>query len=146
MLRLRWPKTFRARLTAFVVIGAALVLLAGGGFAALESDSVATYWQGLWWALSLMTTVGFVGDAPTTGGGRIISAVLMLSGFALMSLTTAAIASLFVGEEAEPAEAKERAFERELLAAVNDLSDRLRVIERAVAVDPAGPRRDGRGA
>lgn len=41
-------------------------------------------------------------------GGRIISAVLMVAGFILMALVTAAIASLFVREEEEPGEESTR--------------------------------------
>ena len=88
---------------------------------ALESKTVGNYWEGLWWALSLMTTVGFVGESPETASGRILSAVLMVSGFAMMTLTTAAIASLFVREE-EPAEATERTFERAVMVRLDELA------------------------
>jgi Ion channel len=90
---------WRHRLPVFLLLGVVVLLLAGAGFVALESNVVHTYWEGLWWALSLMTTVGFVGESPETTGGRILSAALMVSGFALLTLTTAAIASLFVREE-----------------------------------------------
>ena len=88
-----WPaRGIRPRLAVFLVVGVLLVLLAGAGFAALESSTVSNYWDGLWWALSLMTTVGFVGETPETTGGRILSSVLMISGFALLTVTTAAVA------------------------------------------------------
>ena len=61
-----------------LVLTPLVVLLAGAGFATLEKGLVSSYWEGLWWALSLMTTVGFVGETPETTGGRIISAALML--------------------------------------------------------------------
>lgn len=69
----RLPRTSRSRLAAFGLVAAVLVLVAGGGFAALESDTVANTWEGLWWALSLMTTVGFVGECrcrPAAGSSR----------------------------------------------------------------------------
>lgn len=112
-----------------LLTGGVLVLLAGGGFAALESRTVSSYWEGVWWALSLMTTVGFVGETPETTGGRLISAVLMLSGFALMTLTTAAVASLFVHEEERPAEASEREFEIAVLAVLERLTARVEAVE-----------------
>ncbi len=89
---------FRRRLVTYLIIAAFIVILAGGGFAAFESRQVSNYWEGLWWALSLMSTVGFIGEAPETVLGRLVSSVLMVSGFALMPLVTAAIASLFVHE------------------------------------------------
>ncbi|MGZ8758768.1 MAG: ion channel, partial [Aeromicrobium sp.] len=72
---------FRRRLANYLVVGAVVVLLAGGGFAAFESRQVSNYWEGVWWALSLMSTVGFVGEAPESLVGRLLSSVLMVSGF-----------------------------------------------------------------
>lgn len=54
----------RRRLVLVVAVGAALVLLSGGAFAAFEDRTVGSYWDGLYWALSLMTTVGFIGGSP----------------------------------------------------------------------------------
>lgn len=118
------------RVPALLVIASLAVLLAGAGFAALESDTVSSYWEGLWWALSLMTTVGFVGETPETTGGRILSAVLMIGGFAVLALTTAAIASLFVREEERPAVDREAAFEDVAIARFDELAERLAAIER----------------
>ena len=105
------PVAARATVRYLLLSAPLVVLFAGAGFAALERQ-VGSYWEGLWWALSLMTTVGFVGEAPETTAGRLVSAILMISGFALLTLATAAIASLFVREEEEPEEQRERDFER----------------------------------
>ena len=110
-----------------------IVLLAGAGFATLEKDTVSSYWEGLWWSLSLMTTVGFVGESPETTGGRILSALLMISGFALLTLATAAIASLFVREDEAPEEQRERTFESVVLGRLDELAARLEGIEAALA-------------
>ena len=64
-----------------------LVLLAGGGFAAVETDTVSSFWQGAWWALSLMTTVGFVGGSPSTAAGQALAAAIMILGFLLLATT-----------------------------------------------------------
>jgi voltage-gated potassium channel len=122
----------------WVLPGAALlVLLAGGGFAALETDTVATYWQGVWWALALMTTVGFVGGSPQTDLGQALASVLMVLGFLLLAITTASVASLFVSKSELPHEARDRAFEREALAELRALGDRLDRLERRL---DGGPR------
>ncbi len=117
-LRRRW---FRFALP----LGGVTVLLAGGGLAALESEAAKTYWDGVLWALSLMTTVGFVGSPPTTAGGKAIAAVLMLLGFIFLAMTTATVASLLVREDEEPIEEKQRAFEREVLAELRALRNQL---------------------
>ena len=122
----------RRRLAVLLSTAGALVLAGGGGFAALESHQVANFWEGVWWALSLMTTVGFVGESPETTSGRLVSAVLMLAGFALMTVTTAAIASTLVREEEEPDQAAERDFEQATRTKLADIDSRLEAIQRAL--------------
>ncbi|KRF34166.1 potassium channel family protein [Nocardioides sp. Soil805] len=133
---------FRRRLTTYIVIAGFLVLLTGGGFAAFESRQVSSYWEGLWWALSLMSTVGFIGEAPESTLGRLVSSVLMVSGFALMAMVTAAIASMFVREEQEPEEQAQEVFDAEALSLLTDIARRLEAIEATLASDP----RDTEGA
>jgi ABC-type amino acid transport substrate-binding protein len=56
-------------------------------------------WQGLWWAMVTMTTVGYGDKAPKTPGGRIVAIVWMFTSIFLVASFTAAItASLTVGE------------------------------------------------
>jgi voltage-gated potassium channel len=109
--------------------GTVAVLLGGGGLAAFEAEAAKSYWDGVLWSLSLMTTVGFVGGVPTTAGGKAIAAMLMLFGFAFLAMTTAAVASLFVREDEAPFEEKERAFEREVLGELRALRSRLDRLE-----------------
>lgn len=106
---------FSRRWLRFVIPAALLAVTLGGGALALaESETVTSYWGGLWLSLSLVTTVGFVGRGPTTEAGRIISGALMVFGFSLMAMTTAAIASLFVREDEAPDEQLDREFQEEI--------------------------------
>jgi ABC-type amino acid transport substrate-binding protein len=55
-------------------------------------------WQGLWWAVVTMTTVGYGDKAPKTVGGRMVALVWMFTSIILFALFTAAVtASLTVG-------------------------------------------------
>lgn len=101
-------------------LGAAVILLGGGGFAALETETVGSFWEGVWWAITLTATVGFV-DTPTTVGGQLLSAVISVVGFVLLALTTAAVASLFVREDEETQVRRTRAFEDEVLVELKNL-------------------------
>ena len=79
---------------------AVLTLLAvlGGGaaFAAVENEEHVSAWDGIWWAITTVTTVGY-GDVPvTTDGGRIIGICLMLTGIGFVAVLTAAAAERFV--------------------------------------------------
>jgi hypothetical protein len=124
----------------WILPGAALlVLVAGGGFAALETDTVSTYWEGVWWALALMTTVGFVGGSPATAPGQALAALLMVLGFLLLAMTTAAVASLFVSRDEAPHDARDRAFEREALTELRALGDRLERLERRLDAESREP-------
>ena len=56
-------------------------------------------WQGLWWAMVTMTTVGYGDKAPRTVGGRVVALLWMFTGIILVAVFTAAVtASLTVGE------------------------------------------------
>jgi hypothetical protein len=126
----------RSSLRWVLPAAALFVLLAGGGFAAVETDTVSTYWEGVWWALALMTTVGFVGGSPVTALGQALAALLMVLGFLLLAMTTAAVASLFVSKDEEPHEQRDRAFEGEALAELRSLNARLERLERRLDAEP----------
>lgn len=123
-----------------VIIALAALVLGAGGAAAFESDTVGSYWEGLWWALSLMTTVGFVEGTPTSVGGALTSAVLMVAGFLLLSLISAALASLFVREDEEPVEEREEAVEQQILDRLTAIERRLESLDqRPVEADTEDP-------
>jgi voltage-gated potassium channel len=136
---------FRRRLTTYLVLAFVLMMVAGGAFAAFESRQVSNVAEGVWWALSLITGSGFVGGEPTSLAGRLVAAVLMVSGFSLIALVTAAISSLFVREEQVPEEEAEERFETRALALLAELSERLEALEAAAR--PGGaPRGDDQDA
>ncbi len=95
-------RAIRRRTPILIPLVVVLVLTSGGALAAIESDVVSNYGQGVWWAVSLMSTVGFAGETPRTVGGQLISGSLMVFGFATLSLVTASFASLLVVEEEAP--------------------------------------------
>jgi voltage-gated potassium channel len=135
------PRRFVSRHSLrYLLPGAAVIVVIGGGaFAALETDTVESFWEGAWWALSLMTTVGFVGGTPHTAAGRVVSAVLMVLGFGLLAMTTAAIASLFVREDEEAEAQREGVFEHELLEELREVRAQLDEIRVQMNL---GPHRD----
>ena len=66
-------------------------------FEYLQSDSnIHSFWDGIWWAVVTMGTVGYGDKYPVTTGGRIVGIFLIFTGIGLMSLVTATVASIFV--------------------------------------------------
>lgn len=126
---MRLPRMRRSLVLPGVVIALAALVTGAGAVAAFESDTVGSYWEGLWWSLSLMTTVGFVEGPPHSVGGAVTSSVLMVAGFLLLSLISAGLASLFVREDEEPAEAREEALEEQVLARLAELQAQVAGLE-----------------
>jgi hypothetical protein len=131
------PPLSRRWLVPSLVVALAALLLGAGAGAAFEAESVGSYWRGLWWAISLMTTVGFIGPPPNSLEGAIVSIILMISGFLLLSLLSAALASLFVREDEEPYERRERAADAEILGALGSILERIDDLERRLSSQPA---------
>jgi hypothetical protein len=121
------------RIAPPALVVALLCLLGGAGAAAaLESDTVPSFWGGLWWAVSLMTNLGYVYGTPHTTTATVISVVLMVSGFLLMSLLSALLAAAFIRSDAEPAERETTDLELEILARLEEISRRVEALERGL--------------
>lgn len=115
-----------------VLIGSlAMVVVAAGAAAAFETDTVTTYWRGLFWAISLITTVGFVGAPPRTDQGIVLAVALMVVGFVLLSMVSAYLAAMFVREDEGPHDAAEESTEQAILASLTRLEARLASLERS---------------
>jgi voltage-gated potassium channel len=75
------------------------IAVAGGAQAAFATEDFPSLWDGIWWAVTTTTTVGYGDLYPTTVQGRIIGMLLMFVGIGFLSLLTASIASRFVKQE-----------------------------------------------
>jgi len=120
--------------------------------------NIASFGDGLWWALTTMTTVGYGDRFPVTLEGRLVAAALMLAGIAVLGVLTASIAAWFlsqfravestvaemekeveeveesVEDIAEAVEASVNGADREeFLAVLRDISTRLATLEQTVA-------------
>lgn len=112
-----------------LVAGSVALLVGAGAAAAFESDTVGSYGRGLLWAVSLMTTVGFLGQPPRTTEGAVLAVLLMLTGFLLLSLVSAALASLFVRQDEAPEQRREAVVEDEILRSLASIVERLDALE-----------------
>lgn len=101
------------RLVQILVIAGVMQVIAGAAFYGLE-PRVHSFADGMWLAFTTVTTVGYGDIVPTSPAARIFAVFIVLFGYALFSVVTAAIAALFIGED-------EKRLERELHADIRAL-------------------------
>ncbi len=85
----------------FSILGVTLVILVGGAtslylFESRVNKAVGGFGDALYWAIISMTTTGYGDITPTTTAGRLVAAIVVLSGLLLFSMVTATVASVFV--------------------------------------------------
>lgn len=61
-----------------------------------NGSNIKTFEDGLWWAITTVTTVGYGDRFPTTNEGRALAVLLMITGISLIGVITASVASWFV--------------------------------------------------
>ncbi len=110
------------RYAGMVAIGT--VIIGGVVFASVEEKQGITTWDGVWWAVTTVTTVGY-GEIPVQStGGRIIGITIMFVGIGFVALLTAFIADRFISAE-EVAEEKDDL----ILAELQAINARLELLE-----------------
>lgn len=62
----------------------------------VEGSNIKTFSDGLWWAVTTVTTVGYGDRYPTTTEGRLLAVLLMITGISLVGVITASVAAWFV--------------------------------------------------
>jgi voltage-gated potassium channel len=85
------------RLAAFLTL--LVVVVAGATEALVETGDFHSTWDGIWWALVTVTTVGYGDIQVTSVDGRIVAMIVMLFGIGFLSILTATVASFFVKAE-----------------------------------------------
>lgn len=113
---------------------AVMTALGGGAaFAYAEGTRLST-WDGVWWAVTTMTTVGYGDIYPETTLGRFIATAVMIVGIGFIAILTAALAERFVSREVE-SETDELSAEieggqAEMLQELRTITSRLHELER----------------
>ena len=94
---------FERRLGAAIITTITTIATVGFGLlmTTIDHKNFTTVGVGLWWAVQTVTTVGYGDVVPTTVGGRLVAAVVMLGGLAFLAVITAAVTSSFVTRATE---------------------------------------------
>jgi len=113
ILQQRMSSRLRGRVVSRVAVLVAF-LSALAALAMLDAErmnpdaNIRSYGDALWWAGTIITTVGYGDRYPTTGEGRLVAFGLMLGGIALLGVITAALASWFIEKTTEISAAEKR--------------------------------------
>ncbi|MBO9534537.1 MAG: two pore domain potassium channel family protein [Solirubrobacteraceae bacterium] len=78
------------------VLAVSVVLGGGAAFASVERAQHLSTWDGIWWAMTTVTTVGYGDISPETTAGRVIAMTVMTVGIGFVALVTAAAAERFI--------------------------------------------------
>lgn len=118
-------------LTLAVVVGAGtlIVSLEEGG-----EGNIQTVGDGLWWAITTVTTVGYGDRFPVTPAGRGLAAALMVAGIAFFGVLTANVAAFFLERDRKDTL---DASEDPIGIKLDEIARRLEAIERRLPGDPS---------
>src|SRR5262249_18745076 len=96
LLRRIERKGLRVRFAAYVIVAfwAGAVVVFGVVEYLIDPKTFHSVWQGIWWAIQTVTTVGYGDIVPKQTTGKVIAGVLMLGGLSLLAVVTAVITSI----------------------------------------------------
>jgi voltage-gated potassium channel len=120
-------KGLRPREAAYLIgaFWAVAVVVFGVVERLIDPRTFHSIWQGMWWAIQTVTTVGYGDIVPKQTAGKVIAGFLMIGGLSLLSVVTAAITSGFVSR----AEARRAATgEDPVLQKLDQLSNELQAL------------------
>jgi voltage-gated potassium channel len=138
----REPESLRFAAGAIVTTTLVIVVVSGVAIRALDHREYSSIWEGMWWGLQTVTTVGYGDVTPTSVAGKFVGAAVMLEGVAFVAIVTAAITSTFV-ERAQARRGIDEATRRDLAAQrldaqLQELTERLARVEQLLIEQSRG--------
>jgi voltage-gated potassium channel len=82
-----------------VTVAAVFTLAAAALMLVVERKTYGNFGDACWWAVQTVTTVGYGDNPPVTPAGRVIGAVVMLFGIALIPAITSLVTAVFVNQQ-----------------------------------------------
>jgi voltage-gated potassium channel len=112
---------------AIAVVTIMVTVLSGVAMWLVDREDYPNVWLGLWWAVQTVTTVGYGDITPTNPAGRVIAALVMVSGF--LTVVTATISATFIESARRRLQGESEGKVHERL---DGIAERLERIERAL--------------
>ncbi len=123
--------TITARRAAFAIAMVTVVITVASGVAmrSIDSEEFGSVWDGMWWAVQTVTTVGYGDAVPTTVAGRTLAMLVMVTAIGFIAVVTAAITAAFIESARKRLEEEEGALvdpsTATLVAEVKEIASRL---------------------
>lgn len=120
--KLGHPNSAQSGIIRILLIATVVVALCGLGYYMVD-PAIESIGEGFWLAFTTAATVGYGDLVPSTVESRVFSVIVVVVGFAVLSLVTASISALLVGKQ-------ERMIEYEIL---HDLHKQVRLLREEIA-------------
>ncbi len=133
--RMLWNFFADGRLTT-TLMASLIIVVAFGLLVSGIDPNVQSPWDGVWWALATVSTVGYGDVVPTSALGRMLGAVLIIMGLGMFVIITANFLAIFLKREREEIHESEAEIKQVLeeMERINDqqkqLQDTLNKIEQ----------------
>ena len=126
---------------ALILVATTITVFASGVLMWLvDPDNFPNIGVALWWAIQTVTTVGYGDVTPTNTVGRAIGSLVLIESIAFLSIVTATITSTFVEQARRQHQVNAgEPSNREVLAAVSDLSAKVETLEATIRALRDGP-------
>jgi voltage-gated potassium channel len=121
---------FRAVRT-IIAVAVTLVLVAGLLARLAEPETFKSLGLAYWWAVTTVTTVGYGDVVPRSPEGRVVGALLMLTGLSLIPTLTSVIVSVLLAKRRRAEQEELERMEAEQAATLARIEERLVRIEEA---------------
>jgi voltage-gated potassium channel len=129
----RWYErlTLVRAVSTIILVAIVLVLVAGLLARIVEPETFHSIGLAYWWAVTTVTTVGYGDVVPESPGGRLVAAVLMLTGLALIPTLTSVIVSTLLYKTRQSEQERIEQLEEDQATVLARIEERLARIEEA---------------
>jgi voltage-gated potassium channel len=129
----RWYErlTLVRAVSTIILVAIVLVLVAGLLARIVEPETFHSIGLAYWWAVTTVTTVGYGDVVPESPGGRLVAAVMMLTGLALIPTLTSVIVSTLLYKTRQSEQERIEQLEEDQATVLARIEERLARIEEA---------------
>lgn len=129
----RWYERLSLVRAVYTIVGIAITLVLVAGLLArlVEPQTFHSIGLAYWWAVTTVTTVGYGDVVPESPLGRLVAAMLMLTGIALIPTLTSVIVATLLSKHRRSEQDRIEQLENEQADVLARIEERLSRIEQA---------------